>query len=268
MKAKSGIGLCDVQAVYNGPVGDLWELVMGEQIHIGGLNSSLALAEKAGIGKGMDGVDLCCCNGAGMRFLVRFRDVSAMHGIDATETVVQRGRERCRAMGFSDRIRFTLGDVCASGLPESGVDFVWGEDAWCYVEDKAKLISEAVRMVRPGGLIAFTDWVEGSPDLTTSEADRFLDFMKFPNIASIDDYCEMLRSAGCSILSAEDTGGFAPCVDLYLNMLNGQLTYDALKIIGFDMAVMEALGKEMVFTQELAHAGKIIQGRFIACKNL
>jgi len=31
------------------------------------------LAEKAGIVSGMSGVDLCCCNGAGMRFLVRFR---------------------------------------------------------------------------------------------------------------------------------------------------------------------------------------------------
>jgi len=28
-----------------------------------------------------------------------------------------------------------------------GADFVWGEDAWCYVLDKAKLISEAARLV-------------------------------------------------------------------------------------------------------------------------
>jgi ubiquinone/menaquinone biosynthesis C-methylase UbiE len=170
MKAKSGIGLCDVQAVYSGPVGDLWELVMGEQVHVGGFNSSLALAEKAGIGKGMEGIDLCCCNGAGMRFLVHFRGVASMHGVDATETVVRRGRERCREAGLSDRIRFTLADVCGSGLPGSGADFVWGEDAWCYVEDKRALISEAVRLVKPGGLVAFTDWMEGSRELTAPEA--------------------------------------------------------------------------------------------------
>ena len=88
MKELKGVDLKDVQAVYSGPEGDLWELVMGQQIHIGGFNSSLALAEKAGIGKGMKGVDLCCCNGAGMRFLVRVRGVAAMHGVDATETLV------------------------------------------------------------------------------------------------------------------------------------------------------------------------------------
>ena len=72
MKRLEGINLDTVKEVYNGPEGDLWELVMGEQIHIGGFVSSMALAERAGIGEGMHGVDLCACNGAGMRFLVRF----------------------------------------------------------------------------------------------------------------------------------------------------------------------------------------------------
>jgi hypothetical protein len=49
-------------------------------------------------------------------------------------------------------------------------------------------------------------------------------------------------------------------------MLNKQLTYDALKIIGFNMELMQAMGGEMVFMQGLAHDGKIAQGRFIATK--
>ncbi|NIP23531.1 MAG: hypothetical protein GWN67_05295, partial [Phycisphaerae bacterium] len=76
MKSIKGIGLPDVQAVYSGPEGALWELIMGEQIHIGGFVSSMDLAGKAGIGSGMKGVDFCCCNGAGMRFLVRFQEVA------------------------------------------------------------------------------------------------------------------------------------------------------------------------------------------------
>ena len=45
-----------------------------------------------------------------------------------------------------------------------------------------------------------------------------------------------------------------------------QLTYDALKRINFDMNLMGALGGEMQFAQGLAHAGKIIQGLFVARK--
>jgi hypothetical protein len=67
-------------------------------------------------------------------------------------------------------------------------------------------------------------------------------------------------------LTAEDTGRFAPYVDLYLNMLNMQLTYDALRIIGFDADLMKAMAGEMVFMQQLAHEGKIAQGLFVARK--
>jgi SAM-dependent methyltransferase len=267
MKSIEGIGLSNVKEVYSGPEGDLWELIMGEQIHIGGFASSMALAEKAGIGEGMKGIDLCCCNGGGMRFLVRFRNVASMHGVDATETVVERGRERCKKEGLSDKIQLTLADVCSSGLPDGEACFIWGEDAWCYVVDKEELIAEAVRLVRPGGTIAFTDWVEGPAGLEDEEAARLLTFMKFPNVQDIDGYAELLEDSGCEVKVAEDTGAFAPHVDLYLNMLNMQLTYDALKIIGFDMELMGAMGKEMVFMQGLAHDGKIAQGRFIATKN-
>lgn len=266
MKSVCGIGLKDVQGVYSGPEGKLWELIMGEQVHIGGLASSMDLAEQAGIRAGTKGVDLCCCNGAGMRFLVRFRNVAHMRGVDATGTVVGLGKQRCRQAGLADRIDFTLADVCDSGLEGNSVDFVWGEDAWCYVVDKNRLIAEAIRLARPGGVIAFTDWVEGD-SLSQSEAERFLRFMKFQNIQSLGGYSDLLKAGGCEVLAAKDTGRFAPCIDLYLNMLAIQLTYDALQIIGFDQEMMAALAGEMAFTRELAHAGKIVQGLFVARKN-
>jgi SAM-dependent methyltransferase len=143
-------------------------------------------------------------------------------------------------------------------------DFVWGEDAWCYVADKVALIAEAARLVRAGGTIAFTDWIEGPRRLTEPEAERLLRFMKFPSIQDLTGYVELLSDHGCTVLLAEDTGRFAPHIDLYLNMLNMQLTYDALRIIGFDTALMESLNGEMVFMQQLAHAGKIAQGAFVA----
>jgi SAM-dependent methyltransferase len=237
---------------------------MGQQIHVGGFKSSMELAERASIGLGQAGVDLCCCNGAGMRFLARFRNVGSMIGVDASTTVVERGRNRCREEGLSDRIRFVLADACKSGLPDACADFVWGEDAWCYVADKAALIAEAVRLVKPGGVIAFTDWVEGPTGLSEAEATRFLRFMKFPNVQDLSGYPGLLAEHGCTVQAAEDSGRFPAYMDLYLSMIDMQLTYDALRIIGFDMALMQAMAGEMEFMRALAHAGKIAQGRFIA----
>jgi ubiquinone/menaquinone biosynthesis C-methylase UbiE len=264
MRSIEGIGLRDVNAVYDGAEGDLWELIMGQQIHIGGFKSSMDLAERAGIGAGQRGVDLCCCNGAGMRLLVRFRDVASMTGVDAARTVLERGRARCAEEDLADRIQFKQADACDSGLPDAGADFVWGEDAWCYVEDKPRLVAEAARIVKPGGTIAFTDWVEGPAGLSEAEAERLLRFMKFPTLCSIEDYRSLLEKNGCEVVEAEDTGRFAPYMDLYLQMIDMQLTYDALRILGFDPQAMAAVGSEMAPLQELAHAGKVAQGRFIA----
>ncbi len=267
MTGNSTISIEDVRAVYDGAEGDLWELIMGHQIHIGGFKSSMDLAEQAGITEGQRGVDLCCCNGAGMRFLAHFRNVASMVGVDTTQTVIERGKDRCAEEGLADRMEFVQADVCESGLPDGNADFVWGEDAWCYVVDKPKLIAEAVRITKPGGVIAFTDWVEGPAGLSEEEAARFLGFMKFPNVQSIPGYKNLLTEQGCEVVIAQDTERFASYVDLYMEMIDKQFTYDALRILNFDLGMLEAVGGEMAFLGELAKAGKIAQGCFVARKN-
>ena len=52
-----------------------------------------------------------------------------MTGVDATKTVVERGRARSKADGMANKIDFIQADVTESGLPNASADFVWGEDA-------------------------------------------------------------------------------------------------------------------------------------------
>jgi SAM-dependent methyltransferase len=181
--------------------------------------------------------------------------------------MIKRGRQRCEEEGVAERVQFLLGDACATGLPDRSADFVWGEDAWCYVVDKPALIREAARLVRPGGRIAFTDWLEGPTPMTSQEAERLLRFMNFPSILDLHTYRALLHESSCDVAVAEDTGRFAPYIDLYRNMITMQLTYDALKIIEFDTDRMRFLEEGREFLQELAHAHKLIQGRFVAAKH-
>jgi len=266
MKRIEGVGLPQVQAVYGGPEADLWELVMGQQIHVGGMQSSRALAAAAEVRPGWRGVDLCCCTGAGMRFLVRFCGVAHMTGVDATPRMIERGRQRNQSEGVGDKIEFVLGDASATKLPDGAADFVWGEDAWCYVADKRALVGEAVRLVRGGGTIAFTDWTEGTTPMSAPEASRLLRFMKFPTIAAMSDYVDLFQSNHCRIVAAEDTQRFPAAIDLYLAMLDQQLTYDALKIIGFDANLMQTMAGEMQFMQGLVRERKLVQGMLVARK--
>lgn len=266
MKTNAAIHLSDVQAVYSGHEGRLWELLMGQQIHIGGFVSSMDLARKAAILPGSKGVDFCCCNGAGMRFLVQCCNVGSMTGIDATQAVIDQCHQRCRQEGFADRITCVCADVRKTGLAAKSFDFVWGEDAWCYVEDKDALVREAARILKPGGSIAFTDWLEGPEQMNDAEAKRFMTFMKFPTVNTLEDYHKLLLENGFDIKHAEDTGRFASYMDLYLNMVQKQLTFDVLKLIGYDQTMLQSIAAEMIFMQTLAHAGKIAQGLFVAVK--
>jgi ubiquinone/menaquinone biosynthesis C-methylase UbiE len=267
LKSIRGVGLSEVISLYGGVRGDFMELLFGQQIHIGGMGASLDLAEQAGIGKGQRGIDLCCCNGAGMRCLIRFREVASMIGVDATEAVVERGRKRCRDEGLERRIRFVAADACQSGLPTGGADFVWGEDAWCYVTDKPKLISEAARLVRPGGVIAFSDWVEGTSELNDAEAQRFLGMMSFANVEDIGGYTRLLSESGCEVLVAEDTGRFPSYMDLYLKMIEMQLTYDVLATLAFRKDLLQTMVEGFRFLGEMSRARKVVQARFIARRN-
>jgi SAM-dependent methyltransferase len=264
MHAVAEIGLADVQAEYGEADGDISYLIMGEQLHVGGLRSTLALAARAGIGPGMEGVDLCCYTGAGMFALMRFCGVKRMIGVDATDQVIEKGRELCREESLEGRVSFVLADACATGLPGESFDFVLGEDAWCYVEDKRALILEAARLLRPGGCVAFTDWVHGPTELSEGEAARLLRFMRFPNILDIDDYRRVLVDAGLQVETAQDTERFARYFDLYRDMVTMQLTYDALKAVGFDTERMEELEREREFVRELARDAKLTQAMFVA----
>ncbi len=264
MKSRKDIEPPDARAVYDGGEGELFELLMGEQIHVGGLDSSVGLADAGGIGTGQSGVDLCCCNGAGMRFLVRFRGVASMTGVDISETVVERGRQRCATEGSSERIRFVLADACESGLPSESADFIWGEDAWVYVPDKPRLISEAARIVKPGGTIAFTEWVEGPAGLAEGEAEQLLRSLRLPNIQDIPGYTALLEKNDCHVLEAVDTGRFADSIDLYIRLIETQFKYDALQILGFDAELLLGTTAWFRWLAELARADKIAQARFVA----
>ena len=243
----------------------VWELVMGKQIDIGGASSTMEVAEKAGVGPGMKGVDRNCNNGGGMRCLVRLCGVDQMVGVDLTKSVVETGRVRTKEEGLDGKISFINANSLENGLPDASADFVYSKDAWCYMPDKQLIVDQAVRIVKPGGKIFFTDWMEGV-DLSDEEAQRFLGLMTFPAIPTVPEYAAMLEKAGCTAQVAQNSGRFSPAMDCYTYMLKHQAVYDAKKLLGWDEKAYEKLISDFEFMAKLAKEGKIIHGMFVATK--
>jgi len=262
----NSVSSSDIQAVYSGAEGQLWELLMGEQVHIGGLSSSIELATFGGVRGGMTAADLCCCSGAGMRFLLRLVGVSHASGVDFTEAQITLGKKRMKQIGIpASHYAFFLGDAAQPHLKEASVDLVWGEDAWCYVADKPGLVAQAKRALAPGGKAVFSDWV-ATDKLSADDAKRFMTFMKFPTLMLVEDYTKLLEKTGFKKIKTRVTQKFAPSVKHYLEMYTGQQFYDALRLLDFSEDAYNAVLDEMCFIYGLAKEKKIAQAYFAATK--
>ena len=81
------------------------------------------------------------------------------------------------------------------------------------------------------------------------------------------EYEALLKKHGFTVNVSDDlTADFADHIQLYIDMLTKQLTFDALRIIGWDMNMMQAMGGEMGFMLEKARAGNFGRTRLVAIK--
>jgi hypothetical protein len=88
--------------------------------------------------------------------------------------------------------------------------------------------------------------------------------MSFANVEDITGYVRLLSESGCEVRVAEDTERFPSYVDLYLNMIEMQLTYDVLGTVAFRTDLLQRITDTFRFLGELSRAGKIVQARFVA----
>jgi sarcosine/dimethylglycine N-methyltransferase len=178
------------------------ELFPHDQDHYGGLAANDALAERAGIGKGTRVVDFCSGLGGPSRYFA-YRYGADVTGIELTPARVKGAQELTRRVGLQKSVRVIEGNVMQVPLPDTSVDVVISQEALLHVPDKERALSEAYRILKPGGQIALTDWVAHRP---LSDTDRELMWrgMAVADLYSLETYAALIRRAGFSINSVED----------------------------------------------------------------
>ena len=107
MKKLIDISIAEVSEAYAGPVGTLWEMVMGEEIHIGGTMATSELAVLAGITKDARVLDICSALGGPARHLAA-EFGCRVTGIDATPAMVEEATRRTGVAGLDGRVTFRL----------------------------------------------------------------------------------------------------------------------------------------------------------------
>lgn len=256
-------GIENVMEVYEGPGGALWEMLMGELIHCGGEDSTRALAQIAEIREGMKVLDICSALGGPARLLAR-EFGAYVTGLDATPRMIQEAVRRTEEAGLSDQVTFKHGN--ALDLPFRGgtFDVVWGEDAWCYVTDKARLIGEAARVLKPGGVLAFTDWVQ-TGEMSDDEMEALYGFMAFPYMETIPGYVQLIQQAGLRVTHTADMSAhFRECMHTYESDLQERLKPAVIQQFG--QGFFDAALAGVALWRKAADEGKVGRGRFVARK--
>jgi len=191
--------------------GIAWEHLTAEilqrhdQDHFGGLEANDLLIAGAGIRATDRVLDVCSGLGGPARYLAG-RVGCHVTGLDLTASRHESAQRLTAHVGLGDRTAFHLGSALDMPFPDSSFDVVVGQEAWCHVPDKPALIAECARVVKPGGVIAFTDILRRD---TLSDADqaRLAIEMTFPTLESLDGYRDLLEANHCTVEQRDDLSG-------------------------------------------------------------
>lgn len=99
-------------------------------------------------------VDLACGTGDLTRRLAARYPAGTIMGLDLTEAML----DQARRLGQPPCLRYVVGDMGHTGLPDQSVDIVTGSYALRNAGDLNEALREIHRILKPGGVAAFLDF--------------------------------------------------------------------------------------------------------------
>lgn len=173
-----------------------------DQDHYGGLESTERLAGEAGIDASHHVLDVCSGMGGPARYLA-FHRGCRVTGLDLTESRVESAKKLTSLAGLDHLVDYHRGDAQAMPFEDASFDVAFSQEAWLHVPDKAAVVRECARVLKPGGVIAFTDLAEIEP-LDADAMAKLGPALASVNFASMATYRSWLEANGFEILVAFD----------------------------------------------------------------
>ena len=233
-----------------------------DQDHFGGLAATDTLARLVNISRSTHILDVCCGLGGPARYLA-YHYGSQVTGIDLNQSRVDGAIRLTTMVGLEEKVSFNRANALSSALPGDEFDALIAQEAFCHIPNKPRLLTECVRLLKPGGLIAFTD-ILATPSMTTTVRKRLLEEMTFAELETLDGYQVLLEASGCVLEKAEDLS------KEWARILVERLAmYRSLKdqtVTRFGNAHFDKWDRAYSFFVELYTSGELGGGRFLARK--
>src|SRR5690349_23544113 len=122
-----------------------------DQDHFGGIEANDILIEKAGIARSHRVLDVCSGMGGPARYLADRIGCSVV-GLDFTETRYRAAQRLTTMVKLEHLVSFEYGNALDMPFADASFDVVIGQEAWCHVPEKPRLIAECTRVLKHGGV--------------------------------------------------------------------------------------------------------------------
>ncbi len=173
-----------------------------EQDHYGGLLAVEALAERARITFASRTLDFGAGLGGPARFLASRRACRVV-ALDVNANRVAGGARLTRRVGLAGRVWLIRGDAQRLPFADSSFDACISQEVLLHIEDKEATLAGCRRVLRPGGRLAFTDWI-AQPRLADRERAQLRQWMAATHLQTLTSYPVLLGRVGFAWVEAED----------------------------------------------------------------
>ena len=116
-------------------------------------------------------------------------------GIDLSEGMVEKAKERARRKGLEDKLEFRKADAQALPFTDNSFDAVISESVNAFIPDRVKAMREYVRVTKPGGYIGMNEvhWLN-EPSLELRKYASLV--MAGADFLTVDGWRDILVTAG------------------------------------------------------------------------
>ncbi|BAB48970.1 class I SAM-dependent methyltransferase [Mesorhizobium japonicum] len=178
-----------------------------DEFHIGGVAATRELIGQMGLKPGAMLLDIGSGVGGPARFAANEAGADVT-GIDLTQSYVDIATSLSKRAGMADRTHFVQGSALDMPFADAGFDAAMILHVGMNLPDKKKLMGEAARVLKPGGVFAVYDVMRLKDGALTYPlpwaSDESMSFVATP-----DDYRSAATASGFSVVAERRRGAFA-----------------------------------------------------------
>jgi phosphoethanolamine N-methyltransferase len=142
-------------------------------------------------------LDIGCGSGAITLSLAQDHGAGQVVGVDVEFDVCKAAQSRIDRADMADRVTITQVEPGLLPFPDASFDLVFSKDSIIHIPDKDFLAGEALRVLRPGGWFAASDWLISHDNTPSEEMKTYiaLEALDFA-MASPKTYRDAMQRAG------------------------------------------------------------------------